>query len=157
MNKTMPVIRESVDELKRLLKQERHHVKHQRLQMLYLVASSQARFRTELAPLLGVDRSTIGRWLAGYETGGLEALLAVYIPAGKKPPLSAGQLAQLQQALQRPEGFASYGEIQRWIATELGVELGYHSVHTIVHDKLGAKPKVPRPSHQKKPHGRGNV
>jgi len=151
MNKVVPTITESADELKALLKQERHHAKRQRIQLLYLLASGQARFRREAAQILGVDRTTVGTWLRLYETGGLPALLAIYIPAGKQPPLAPDQLAQLPQALQRPEGFASYGEIQRWIETELGVSLGYHSVHTIVHDKLGARPKVARPAHQKKP------
>ncbi len=67
----------------------------------------------------------------------------------KKPP-GKSQLTQLQQRLEQPEGFASYGEIQQWIATTLGVEMGYHAVHTLVHDKLRARPKVARPSHEKK-------
>jgi hypothetical protein len=49
--------------------------------------------------LIGVDRNTIGRWLAAYERGGLPALLAIYIPAGKRKPLSADQLTQLRHAL----------------------------------------------------------
>jgi transposase len=151
MNKIIPMITESADDLKQLLKQERHHGKRQRIQLLYLLASGQARFRTEAADLLGLDRTTVGRWLALYETGGLAALLDLYIPRGKQPPLSSDQMARLLTALQNPDGFASYGEIQAWIAAELGVSLGYHTVHTLVHDKLGAKPKVPRPSHQKKP------
>jgi hypothetical protein len=52
--------------------------------------------------------------------------------------------------LTQPEGFASYGEIQHWIATTLGVAMGYHAVHTLVHDKLHARPKVARPSHENK-------
>ena len=119
MNKVVPTITESADELKALLKQERHHAKRQRIQLLYLLASGQARFRREAAQILGVDRTTVGTWLRLYETGGLPALLAIYIPAGKQPPLAPDQLAKLHQALQRPEGFASYGEIQRWIEVVL--------------------------------------
>jgi transposase len=150
MNRTMPTIRESADELKHRLQQERDPRKRQRLHLLYLVASGQARRRGQVADLLGVDRNTIGRWLTQYTQGGMEALLNVYIPAGKPPALSPSQLAQLQQRLEQPEGFASYGEIQQWIATQLGVQMGYHAVHTLVHDKLNARPKVARPTHEKK-------
>ncbi len=72
------------------------------------------------------------------------------MPAGKAPALTPEQLGQLQQRLAQPDGFASYGEIQQWIATTLGVSMGYHAVHTLVHDKLRARPKVARPSHEKK-------
>jgi transposase len=150
MNKTLPVIHESANDLKQQLQQERDQRKRQRLHVLYLLASGQATNRTAVAELLGVDRNTVGRWLTQYRDGGVAALLAVYVPAGKRPALAPAQLAQLQQRLEQPDGFASYGEIQQWIATTFGVQMGYHAVHTLVHDKLRARPKVARPSHEKK-------
>ncbi len=150
MNRTIPTIHESADELNQLLKRERHPAKHQRLHALYLLASGQARRRTEVAALLGVDRNTIGRWLAQYDQGGLPALLHIYVPAGKRKPLSAEQLAHLQQALAQPQGFASYDAIRQWIADQLGVRLTYNATRKLVRYKLGAKLKVARPSHQKK-------
>ncbi len=150
MNRTMPIIHESAADLKHRLQQERDPRKRQRLHLLYLLASGQARRRTQAAHLLGVERNTIGRWLSQYAQGGLGALLNIYVPAGKAPALTPAQLAQLQQRLAQPDGFASYGAIQQWIATTFGVQMGYHAVHTLVHDKLRARPKVARPSHEKK-------
>jgi hypothetical protein len=63
MNRTMPMIQESADDLKHRLQQERDPRKRQRLHLLYLIASGQARRRTHAAQLLGVERTTIGRWL----------------------------------------------------------------------------------------------
>ncbi len=150
MNKTLPIIHESADDLKQCLQQARDPRKRQRLHALYLLASGHAKNRSAVAALLGVDRNTVGRWLTQYRDGGLAALLAVYVPAGKRPALAPHQLAQLRQRLEQPDGFASYGEIQQWIATTFGVQMGYHAVHTLVHDKLRARPKVARPSHEKK-------
>ena len=150
MNKTLPIIYESADTLNQRLQQERDHRIRQRLHALYLLASGQATNRSAVAALLGVDRNTVARGLTQYRDGGLVALLAVYIPAGKRPALAPDQLDQLRQRLQQPDGFASYGEIQAWIATTFGVQMGYHAVHTLVHDKLRARPKVARPSHEKK-------
>jgi transposase len=150
MNKTLPIIYETADELKEHLRQERDHRKRQRLHMLYLLVSGQATNRSTVATLLGVDRNTVGRWLTQYRAGGLAALCAVYVPTGKPPALTPDQLAQLRQRLEQSDGFASYGEIQAWIATTFGVQMGYHAVHTLVHDKLRARPKVARPSHEKK-------
>lgn len=151
MRKPIPVIHETVDELKERLKQERHPVRQQRLHALFLLASGQARYRQEVAALLGLDRNTVGAWLDRYANGGLPALLTLYVPAGKRSPLTPEQLAQLDQALQQPNGFGSYGEIQRWINTTFGVQLSYNAVHKVVRYKLRAKLKVPRPSHTKKP------
>ncbi len=150
MNKAVPIIHESVDELKQRLARERHPVKHQRLHALYLLASRQARFRSDVARLLSLDRNTVERWLDHYAAGGLPALLHVYVPAGKRKPLSPAQLDQLRQALARPVGFASYDQIRQWIADTLGVRLTYNAPHKLVRYQLGAKLKVARPSHPKK-------
>jgi transposase len=150
MNRTMPIIHESADDLKHRLQQERDHRRRQRLHLLYLLASGQARHRGQAAALLGVERNTVGRWLTQYTEGGLEALLDLYVPAGKAPALAPAQVEQLRHRLAQPDGFASYREIQQWIATTFGVQMGYHAVHTLVHDKLRARPKVARPSHEKK-------
>lgn len=157
MNTAVPPIHESADTLKQVLTRERHPAKRQRLQALYLLASGQARYRTTVASLLGVSRGTIGRWLTIYAQGGLPALLDVYVPAGKAPALTPAQRVQLQAALDQPAGFASYGAVQRWIADQLGVEMGYHAVHKLVRYNLRAKLKVPRPSHIKKRKRRGRI
>ena len=150
MNKAVPSIYESVEELKALLTHERRREKQQRLHALYLLASGQARSRAAVAALLGVGRNTVGRWLATYSHGGLATLLDIYIPTGKAPALSAAQRVQLQAALDSPDGFASYGAVQQWIADELGVQMRYHAVHKLVRYTLRAKLKVPRPVHIKK-------
>lgn len=150
MRQPVPTIAESADDLKLQFKQERHPAKQARLHALYLLASGHAYSRQEVAALLGVDRNTIGRWLATYVRGGIPALLAVYVPAGKRKPLTPAQLDRLQQALAQPCGFASFGAVQQWIATEFGVQLSPNATRKLVRYKLGAKLKVPRPLHQKK-------
>jgi transposase len=104
-----------------------------------------------VAQLLAVHRNTIGHWLAIYETGGLEALLEVYVPAGKPLSRSPGVLASIEQALQEPAGFASYEALRQWVQQTHHVEVHYHTLYTIVRPRFRAKLKVPRPSHTKKP------
>jgi transposase len=104
-----------VENLKQRLQRAHDGRKRPRLQMLYLLVSGQARTRQDVAQLLGVHRNTIGHWLAIYETGGLEALLEVYVPAGKPISLSPRVLASIAQALQEPAGFASYEALRQWV------------------------------------------
>jgi hypothetical protein len=64
----------------------------------------------EVARLPGVHRNTISRWLARCAVGGLDTLLATYIPAGKPVSLAPDVLASLEQALRGRGSFASYNE-----------------------------------------------
>jgi len=85
-----------------------------RLHMLYLLASGQAQTRQAVAQLLGVHRQTIGRWRARYEAGGLDALVALYVPAGQPLSRPPDVLAAMAQALRQPAGFASYEALRQW-------------------------------------------
>ena len=75
----------------------------------------------------------------------------VAIPPAEFPfALSRAHLQALRAELDKPCGFSSYGEIQQFIAETYQVEMSYKAVYSLVHDKWGAKLKVPRKSHQKK-------
>ena len=150
MRNPVPPIREDAATLKQRLKHEHDGHKKPRLQMLYLLATGQARDRQEVAALLGVHRNTIGRWLALYAAGGLEALLATYVSPGKPVSLAPTVLASLEQALRRPEGFASYEALRQWMAQTHHVQVKYKTLYTLVRTRFQTKLKVPRPSHTKK-------
>lgn len=150
MNKKVPEITESVEDLKGLLRQAKKKHEIQRLNALYLLKSGTAKNRVEVAKALGVDRTSVGTWLAAYETGGLEKLLKRGYAPGRVPILTETQQNTLRKALENPEGFHSYVQIQEYIAQTFGVKMNYKAVYAMVHDKWGAKLKVPRPSHEKK-------
>jgi transposase len=151
MRHPVPIIHEDTNSLKQRLQHEHHGRKKPRLQMLYLLASGQAQTRQDVAQLLGVHRHTIGHWLAICETGGLEALLPVYVPAGKSVSLPQEVLDALEQALRQPAGFASYEALRQSVKQTQHWEVNYHTLYTIVRTRFKTKLKVPRPSHTKKP------
>jgi transposase len=151
MRRALPAITEDVATLKRRIQHEHDGRKQLRLQMLDVLASGQAQTRQDVARLLGVHRHTIGHWLALYEAGGLEALLALYVPAGKPLSLPPDVLAAIEQALRQPAGVASDEALRRWVQQTSHLEVNSHTLYTIVRTKFKAKLKVPRPSHTKKP------
>jgi transposase len=150
MRTAIPPIPDHADDLKYRLQREHDGHKKPRLQMLYLLATGQARTRQDVARLLGLHRHTIGRWVAIYAAGGLDALLATYTPAGKPVSLAPAVLASLEQALHGREGFASYEALRQWVRQTHGVEVKYKTLYGIVRTRFRAKLKVPRPSHTKK-------
>jgi transposase len=151
MRNAMPPMTEHAGDLKPYLQREQDSQKQLRLQRLSRLASQQAYERQEVAQLLGVHRNTIGRWLAIYAAGGLAALLATYVPAGTPVSLAPDVLASLEQALRRPEGFASYEALRQGVARTHGVQIKYKTLYTLVRTRFRTKLKVPRPSHTKKP------
>jgi transposase len=151
MRHPVPIIHEDTSSLKQRLQHEHYGRQKPRLQMLYLLVSGQAQTRQDVAQLLGVHRNTIGHWLAIYATGGLAALLAVYVPAGKPVSLPQEVLDALEQALRQPAGFASYEALRQWVKQTHHWEVNYHTLYTIVRTRFKTKLKVPRPSHTKNP------
>ena len=150
MNKKVPEITESVQDLKGLLRKSKKKHEIQRLTVLYLLKSGQAKNRVQVAERLGVDRMSVGQWLSAYEIGGLEKLLERGYAPGRVSILTEEQQEHLRGELQKPRGFQSYVEIQGYIADTFGIKMNYKTVYAMVHDKWGAKLKVPRPSHVKK-------
>jgi transposase len=151
MYQVMPAIQETAAELRDLMKAERRPAAHQRLHALYVVASGQARSRSVVAALLGLHRDTIGAWFRQYAEGGRERLLDLYVAPGKTSRVPPDVLGALRERLEQPDGFASYGAIQTWLAETHGVEMQYAALHKLVAYKLKARPKVVRPRHIKKP------
>ncbi len=150
MRHVIPPIRQSVQHLQKLLRRTSDARVHQRLQMLYLFKTEQARLREDAASLLGVHRNTIGTWLAEYVRAGIKGLTTIGKPEGRPPALDRIDQKLLHKRLEQSDGFASYQQAQQWIAESLGVNLSYGATHYWVHQKCGAKPKVARPSHEKK-------
>ena len=144
-NKFEIEVNESQEELKHRLHHALTASSKERLQMLYWLKNNAIATRRELSQKLGRDESTIYRWLKRYRQGGLQDLLDVKTPPGKKSKISESEINRLKERLSQPQGFKSYGEIQDWLNQELGVDLAYKSVHKIVRYKLKAKLKTPRP------------
>ena len=77
MNKRIPEIKDNLDELQSRLQKEKDSDKKQRIHMLVLLKSGQARTRKEVAKHLAVHRNTIRDWLTKYETYGIDGLLEI--------------------------------------------------------------------------------
>lgn len=150
MNKALPQILETPDELRKLLQQEKHSKKHHRLQALYLIVTGQATSRSKVAKLLGKNRNSISQWMSLYETGGLAKLLAIYRPTGIKSKITAAALKDIKELLASPKGSRTYKEIHQMVLEKHQIAIHYSTVHDLVRYKLGAKAKVPRPSNPKK-------
>ena len=146
-------IHESLQELKEQLTKQSRATERSKVQILWWLKSGQATQANELASLSGYHRTTVSGWLSQYRQGGLAQLLSRGHSPGR-PRAIAGELReQLAQELETPEGFASYGEVQQWLAAVHGCHVPYKTVHKTVRYDLKAKLKVPRPVSEKQASG----
>ncbi len=138
-------IQESEDELKQLLKAQKTAQGKERVQLLYLLKTTQAATVQSAAQLLGRHRVTVQDWLRRYRQGGIKSLLETKLPSGRTRAIPVWAERALEKRLQDPQGFESYGAIGEWLKTQLGIQAPYKTVHKLVHYRLNAGPKVPRP------------
>jgi transposase len=146
-------ISETVDELKELLKSTKNQEVTERIQALYWLKSEQVKTTEAIASLVGKHRITVSRWLSNYRTKGIAALLKKGKSSGRRKKLNSSVEASLKQELEDNEGFSSYKEVQTWLLAVHDIEMSYTGVHQIVRYHLGAKLKVPRPTHAKQKPG----
>lgn len=146
MNKALPKIKETVNEIRKMLKNESQVKKQTRLQALYLIVKKEAKSRTKVADLLGFNRNSISQWFKLYEEGGLAKMLEIHKPKGASPKMTAAAIADIEAILATEKGFRSYRKIHQMVIKDHQIEIGYGGVHKLVRYKLEAKAKVPRRS-----------
>lgn len=139
-------ITESETDLKTLLGTQKTASGKERIQLLYLLKSGQAQTLQQAAALLGRHRVTVQKWAKRYRQGGVNQLLSRPPRRGAQSTLPGWAETALRNRLAQSDGFESYGAIQQWMATELGIEAPYKTVHKWVYYRLGASPKVVRPT-----------
>jgi transposase len=150
MNKAIPKIKETAEEIRQMLKNEPQVKRQNRLQALYLIVTKQASSRSKVSTMLGFNRNTISDWFSLYEAAGLEKMLEIYKPSGVPAKITEAAVAEIKEILATEKGFRTYKEIHQLVVKKHNIEVGYSAVHNLVRYKLAAKAKSPRPSNPKK-------
>lgn len=138
-------IAESEEDLKKRLGQQKTASRKERVQLLYLLKSQQAKTVQEAAKILGRHRVTVQEWMRRYRESGLEGLLIGRVSTGRPRAIPGWAEKALDKRLQESQGFNSYGEICQWLEEKLGITANYKTVHQLVYYRLKASPKVSRP------------
>lgn len=149
---TTTELKESPEELLKLMRKEKHPLAQARLRAFYLYRSGQLRGHRQLGQAVGYERHAVGKWFRLYREKGIGACLNVATEGRPRGSVIQGRaLEELQARLADATGyFTSYRQIHRWLKQEHGIELSYEHVHRFVRYHLGAKLKVVRKSNLRK-------
>ena len=130
------LIKESVEELEKLLKKEKDARVYRRIRVIYLIKTMENPKLQEIAEKVGIVKKTAFEYWDWYKKGGIENLKIKY--KGRKPRLNKEELEKFKEKAK--EGFDSLKSMQEWIKRELNKEL---SIKTISYwcKKLGIKKK----------------
>lgn len=146
------IVKESEQELKKLLRQQPIHKKN-RVQMLLILKKTQKSLsKIELASILKVNHNTAQKWRKSYFEKGIDGLLSDG-RVGFKPSKINNEMHQaIEKRLTSPkDAFTSYIDLIDWIVENYIPEgINYHTVNKYVKRHFGAKLKVSRKSHLKK-------
>jgi len=148
-NQSGEKIKETVGELKEMLRREKEVKKRERIEVLWLLKTGQAASMIKVAEQIGRGYWTVKKWMREYRKGGVEKMTEVGHGGGRKLSIPKEVLEQLEERLKQREGFSSYKAIQSWIKEAYGLEINYKTLHKTVHNRLEASPKIVRPQSAK--------
>jgi transposase len=144
-------VKESIVELKNLIKKSSNIIRPRVQMLLEMKRSKKMLTKYELAELVGVNHNSITTWRRKYEKDGISALLQHNQGGKRREVIDATTHKAIEKRLTNPkEGFRSYKELQQWVDEHYIANIKYITLVKYVQNKFGAKLKVARKSHVNK-------
>ena len=132
---------ESVEDLKKLMKEQKSSLAYAKVQSLYFLKMREVETVRHLAVSMGREERTIHRWLSFYRKGGIDRLLSEGNPPRIPKKISVEEVALLPNELKDPVGFTSYKEIYFWLSVVREISVSYTTVYRLVRQELGSSIK----------------
>jgi transposase len=144
-------VKESLKELKILLKKSPAHHSSKIRMLMEIKRTDLAMSKNELADRVGVNHNSIQAWRTKYKKGGIAELLKDGRIGFKPSIINTSAHKKIELKLSAPEAaFISYKQLHEWVEKNLIEGINYNSLRHYVKRHFGAKLKVPRKSHIRK-------
>ena len=144
-------VKETLQELKHLLKISPAHHSSKIRMLIEIKKSDVALSKNELADRVGVNHNSIQTWRTKYQKEGIQGLLKDGRIGFKPSIIPPAAHKKIGIKLNAPEAaFTSYKQLHEWVDKHLIEGINYNSLRHYVKRHFGAKLKVPRKSHIRK-------
>ena len=144
-------VKESLKDLKILLKKSASHHSSKIRMLIEIKKSDIALSKYDLADKVGVNQNSIQTWRTKYKNEGINGLLKDGRIGFKPSIISPKAHKKIELKLKAPEAaFTSYKQLHQWVEKHLIAGVNYNSLRHYVKRHFGAKLKVPRKSHIRK-------
>lgn len=132
-------IAESLRALKELEVEHSDTPKGPRVTMLRLMKEQPACTLRELGLILGRSERSLQRWWNAYRVQGMDGLLEIGRPGGKRPRrLDEQQIREIRQKIQH-EGVGELGKIQEWLQRQYSVNYSRSGLRYMMRNAIGAQ------------------
>lgn len=144
-------VKETLKELKRLLKISPAHYSSKIRMLIEIKKSNVDLSKNELADKIGVNHNSIQTWRTKYNKEGIRGLLKDGRIGFKPSIITPASHKKISLKLSSAEAaFTSYQQLHAWVEKYLVEGVNYNSLRHYVKRHFGAKLKVPRKSHIRK-------
>ena len=143
-------IKESLKVLKTRYRKESNSKLKLRIKCLIYTKECKFKTQTILSTHIGVDYSSLKRWLKQYKEEGLESYLSIKSGGNKASIISKEIHSKLSDKLNNSTApLKGYWEAQLWVRDNFGLEIKYNTLRTYLIRHFKTKIKAPRKSHYK--------
>lgn len=141
-------IRESIDELKKLLNKQSNMKSRQRVNALIEIKRQSSSSRLALAQYLGIGKRTLERWLSIYKDEGLSGIVRVKSRRKGSSIITEEIHGALEKRVNSKDAsFLGYWDAHQWVQQEYGIEISYYWLRRYLISRFGTKVKSTRKSH----------
>ncbi len=144
-------IKEDIDYLKKLRKNENNHRLKTRIQSLILTKENKFPRRLDLANHLGIGIASLDRWTKVYKESGLDSMLTISNGGKRRNSVPIEVHEGLEKKVyDSTNPFLGYWDAALWVTENYGIEIKYNTLRTYLIRHFKTKLKEPRKSHYKK-------
>ena len=144
-------IKESLVFLEKAFKESKSFKIRQRIQSLILLKNEKFKRQSDLAEHLGVDHSSLKRWIKQYKDLGYDSLVTLKSGGNYKGVISASLHKALEAKVKDSEDpLLGYWHAVSWVKDNFNQDINYQTLRSYLIRHFQTKKKHPRKSHYKK-------
>ena len=123
----------------------------QRIQSLILLKKEKFKRQADLADYLGIDRSSLKRWVKQYKDTGYVGLVTLKSGGNKKSVINEALHKALEEKVKDSKApLLGYWHAVSWVKENFNQEIHYQTLRSYLIRHFQTKKKHPRKSHYKK-------
>jgi len=144
-------IKEDLKDLEKDFRASKNFKVRQRIQSLILLKEEKFKRQADLAAFIGVDHSSLKRWIKQYKTSGYTSLITLKSGGNYKGVVSESLHKALESKVNDSQDpLLGYWHAVAWVEENFNQDINYQTLRSYLIRHFQTKKKHPRKSHYKK-------
>jgi transposase len=145
------LVKESLKDLEKDFRSSKNFKVRQRIQSLILLKEEKFKRQADLAAFIGIDHSSLKRWIKQYKTSGYASLITLKSGGNYKGVISESLHKALEAKVNDSQDpLLGYWHAVAWVQENFNQDIKYQTLRSYLIRHFQTKKKHPRKSHYKK-------